>query len=254
MRWKRRIVDSDGLRLAVRDSGGAGKPVVLIHGLGLGQRSWDRLAPRLSTSGLRVVTYDQRGHGASNASNDYSPPAFERDLAAVSEDLELQEPVLVGHSLGATIAVGYAAARGGVAGVVCVDGGLPVALPSADWDMMEAEMRRPLVRVGVWAMKVARLGAKLSFEELKRVVEEHETRINGLDGEYDRIACPMLMVVAARADHVPQGGEIREAVREGVRRLQGAHPEVRVEWLPCGHNISLERPAELADLIARTTS
>jgi len=176
-----------------------------------------------------VVTYDQRGHGASNASNDYSPPAFERDLAAVSEDLELQEPVLVGHSLGATIAVGYAAARGGVAGVVCVDGGLPVALPSADWDTMEAEMHRPLVRVGVWAMKVARLGAKLSFEELKRVVEEHEARINGLDGEYDRIACPMLMVVAARADHVPQGGEIREAVREGVRRLQGAHPEVRVE-------------------------
>ena len=145
----------------VRDSGGEGKPaVVLAHGLGFGQRSWDRVAPHLSAEGLRVVTYDQRGHGGSDASNDYSPPTFERDLAAVLETLELREPVLVGHSLGATIAIGYAAARGRTAGVVCVDGGLPVSLPGADWDTMEAEMCRPLVRVGVWAMKVARLGAK----------------------------------------------------------------------------------------------
>ena len=188
----------------MRDSGGEGKPVVLIHGLGLGQRSWDRVAPRLSAEGVRVVSYDQRGHGASDASNDYSPPVFERDLAAVLETLELREPVLVGHSLGATIAIGCAAARGGTAGVVCVDGGLPVSLPSTEWDTMEAEMRRPLVRVGVWAMKVARLGAKLSFEELKRVVEEHDAKINGLDGEYARVTCPVLMVVAAHADKVPK--------------------------------------------------
>jgi esterase len=254
MRWQRRTVDSDGLRLAVRDSAGEGKSVVLIHGLGLAQRSWDRVAPRLSTSGLRVVTYDQRGHGASDASQDYSPPAFERDLAAVLEDHKLHEPILVGHSLGARIALGYAAARDRVAGVVCVDGGLPVALPSADWDMMEAEMRRPLIRVGLWAMKVARLGAKLSFEELRRVVEEHEARVEDLDGAYDRIACPVLMVVAARAERVPQGEQISEAVREGVRSLQRAHPEVRIEWFPCGHNIPWERPAELADRITRTTS
>jgi esterase len=239
------------VRLVVRDSGGEGKPVVLVHGLGFGQRSWDRVAPRLSAEGVRVVTYDQRGHGASDASNDYSPPVFKRDLAAVLGTLELREPVLVGHSLGATIAIGYAAARGGTAGVVCVDGGLPVSLPSADWDTMEAEMRRPLVRVGAWAMKVARLGTKLSFEELKRVVEEHDARINGLDGEYARITCPVLMVVAAHADQVPQGEEIREAVREGVRNLQERHSRVRVEWLPCGHNVPLERPVELAELIVR---
>jgi pimeloyl-ACP methyl ester carboxylesterase len=52
------------VRLKVRDSGGVGKPVVvLIHGLG--HRSWDRVAPRLRAEGLRVVTYDQRGNGSS---------------------------------------------------------------------------------------------------------------------------------------------------------------------------------------------
>ncbi len=39
------------------DSGGEGKPVVvLVHGLGFGQRSWDRVAPRLSDWGRGPAT------------------------------------------------------------------------------------------------------------------------------------------------------------------------------------------------------
>ena len=251
MRWKRRTVDSKGVRLAVRDSGSEGEPVVLVHGLGFGQRTWARVVPRLSAGGLRVVTYDQRGHGASGTSDDYSPSAFCEELAAVLGELGLEKPILVGHSLGATIALEYAAAHGDCAGVVCVDGGLPAALPSADWEAMRAEMRRPILRLAVWAMKVARLGTRLSFEELKRVVEVHEANITNLESAYDRISCPVLMVMGSRADPVPQGEEIREAVIQGIHRLREAHPVVRVEWLPCGHNVPLERPLELAELIVR---
>jgi pimeloyl-ACP methyl ester carboxylesterase len=213
----------------------------VLHGLGYGQHSWDRVAPRLSTSGLRVLTYDQRGHGASDTSDDYSPLAFGEDLAAVLDDLGLKEPILVGHSLGATVVLEYVASQGGCAGVVCVDGGLPVALPSADWETMRAQMRRPIPRLAAWAMKIARLGTKLSFEELRRVVEVHEAKITDLGGAYDRITCPILMVVGSRADLVPQGEEIREAVSQGVRSLREAYPKVRVEWLACGHNVPLGR-------------
>ncbi len=131
-----------------------------------------------------------------------------------------------------------------------MEGGLPLELPSADWESMEAETRRPLLRLAVWAMKVTRLGTKLSFDELRRVVEEHdEVRKSELDGIYRRITCPILMVISSHADPTPQGEEIRAAVSEGVRDLQERHPRVRVEWLPCGHNVPLERPAELAELI-----
>jgi pimeloyl-ACP methyl ester carboxylesterase len=51
VRWQRRAIDSDGVRIVLRDSGGEGKPVVLVHGLGLGQRSWDRVAPQLRACG-----------------------------------------------------------------------------------------------------------------------------------------------------------------------------------------------------------
>ena len=235
----------------VRDSGSEAKSVVLIHGLGFGQRSWDRVAPRLSAEGLRVVSYDQRGHGGSDAAGDYSPSAFEEDLAAVLEGLGLEKPILVGHSLGATVALNYAASHKSCAGGVCVEGGLSMELPSADWESIEAEMRRPLLRLSVWAMKVAHLGTKLSFDELRGVVEEHDDlRKSALDGAYRRISCPILMVMGSHADPTPQGEEIRAAVREGVRDLQESHPWVKVEWLPCGHNVPLERPAELAELIA----
>ena len=45
MRWKKRTVDSKGVRLAVRDSGGEGMPVVLVHGLGFGQHTWIAWCP-----------------------------------------------------------------------------------------------------------------------------------------------------------------------------------------------------------------
>jgi pimeloyl-ACP methyl ester carboxylesterase len=237
------------VRLVVRDSGGEGNPVVLVHGLGFGQRSWDRVAPRLSAEGLRVVSYDQRGHGGSDVSGDYSPSAFDEDLAAVLEQLKLEKPILVGHSLGAIIALYYAASHKSCAGVVCVEGGVPLELPRADWESMEAEMRRPLLRLWVWAMKVVRLGTKLSFDELRRVVEEHDVKQSELDVAYYRITCPILMVVGSHEDPVPQGEEIRDAVLEGVRNLRERHPKVKVEWLPCGHNVPLERPQELTDLI-----
>jgi pimeloyl-ACP methyl ester carboxylesterase len=175
--------------------------------------------------------------------------AFDADLAAILNELCLEKPVLVGQSLGALIALEHAASHESCGGVVCVDGGLPAELPSADWEAMEAEMRRPLPRLAMWAMKVARLGTKLSFNELRRVVEEHEAKTTDLDATYYRITCPILMVMGAHADPVPQGDEIREAVREGVRSIQKTHPRVKVEWLSCGHNVPLERRAALADLI-----
>ena len=125
MRWHKQTVHSGGVRLAVRDSGGNGTTAVLLHGLGAPQRSWDRVAPLLAPH-LRVVTYDQRGHGASAAADDYPLDAFLADLQAVLDTLALQQPLLVGHSFGGLHADDHAAATPGRAGTGRV-GGCPGA-------------------------------------------------------------------------------------------------------------------------------
>ena len=146
MRWRKQTVSSGGVRLAVRDSGGDATTAVLLHGLGAPQRSWDRVAPLLAPH-LRVVTYDQRGHGASAAAADYSLDAFLADLKAVLDALALEHPLLVGHSFGGLLAVEQAAAGPGCVGVVGVDGGLRIERPPVGWAEVQAQLDRPVSRL-----------------------------------------------------------------------------------------------------------
>jgi pimeloyl-ACP methyl ester carboxylesterase len=256
VRWNKQAVESaGGVRLAVRDAGGRGAPVVLVHGLGTIQRSWDRLAPLLVPH-LRVVTYDQRGHGGSQAATDYSPDAFTADLQAVLDALDLERPLLVGHSLGALLAVEVAANRPGCAGVVAVDGGLPVTRPpqATDQQAFQAEMARPLPRLLGRLTTALGLGVRLSAEELWQVMQAVEARESALNQAYTRLTCPALLVLAAKADPVPWGEAMQAAKVEAARRFQQAHPQVELVWLDCGHAIALQRPRELAAHIVRSVT
>jgi pimeloyl-ACP methyl ester carboxylesterase len=250
MRWRKQTVTSGDVRLAVRDSGGDGTTAVLLHGLGAPQRSWDRVAPLLAPH-LRVVTYDQRGHGRSAAASDYSLDAFLADLQAVLDALAVKHPLLVGHSLGGLLAVEHAAARPGCAGVVGVDGGLKVERPAAGWEEVQAQLERPVTRMLSRVLAATGMGVRLSFEELRRVADEAARREDRLNEVYERLECPALLVLAAKADRVPHGEAMLAAVDAAADRLQQLHPEVELARLPCGHAIPLERPRELADLIIR---
>jgi pimeloyl-ACP methyl ester carboxylesterase len=248
MRWHKQTVHSGGVRLAVRDSGGNGTTAVLLHGLGAPQRSWDRVAPLLAPH-LRVVTYDQRGHGASAAADDYPLDAFLADLQAVLDTLALQQPLLVGHSFGGLLAVDHAAAHPGCAGVVAVDGGLKVERPPVGWADVQAQLDRPVTRLLSRAVTAIGMGARLSFAELRRVADEAARREDHLEEAYARLPCPLLVVLTGKADPVPHGEAMLAAVDTAATRLQQLHPQVKLARLPCGHNIPLERPRELADLI-----
>jgi pimeloyl-ACP methyl ester carboxylesterase len=248
MRWHNQTVRSGGVRLAVRDSGGDGTTAVLLHGLGAPQRSWDRVAPLLAPR-FRVVTYDQRGHGASAAASDYSLDAFLADLQAVLDTLALEHPLLVGHSLGGLLAVEHAAAGPGCAGVVGVDGGLRIERPAAGWAEVQAQLDRPVTRLLSRVVTALGMGVRLSFAELQRVADEAAEREDHLEEAYARLTCPLLVVLAAKADPVPHGEALRAAVDTAATRIQQRHPQVKLAWLPCGHAIPLERPRELADLI-----
>jgi pimeloyl-ACP methyl ester carboxylesterase len=250
MRWHKQTVMSGGVRLAVRQSGGDGTSAVLLHGLGAPQRSWDRVAPLLAPH-LRVVTYDQRGHGASAAAADYSLDAFLADLQAVLDGLALEQPLLVGHSFGGLLAVEHAATHPGCPGVVGVDGGLKIERPPIGWEEVQTQLDRPVTRLLSRAVTAIGMGTRLSFTELRRIADEAAEREEHLEEAYARLPCPMLVVLAGKADPVPHGEAMLAAVETAATHMQQHHPQVKLARLPCGHNIPLERPRELAGLIIR---
>jgi pimeloyl-ACP methyl ester carboxylesterase len=91
----------DNVRLHIDDSGGSGRPVVLIHGWPLSAQAWEPQVSALRTAGYRVVAYDRRGFGRSDKpESDYSYDVLAADLQRVMDWCGLQDVTLVGFSMG----------------------------------------------------------------------------------------------------------------------------------------------------------
>lgn len=92
---------SKDVELHYEDTGGTGRPVVLIHGWPLSGRSWADQVPALTEAGYRVVTYDRRGFGESDKpEKGYDYDTFADDLKELLDELDLRDASLVGFSMG----------------------------------------------------------------------------------------------------------------------------------------------------------
>jgi pimeloyl-ACP methyl ester carboxylesterase len=118
-----------GLRLHVREWGRrTGPEIVFVHGWSQNHLCWSKQVDSELAAEFRLVAYDLRGHGMSDAPvgpDHYADAAlWAEDLAAVLDRLQLERPVLVGWSYGAFAICDYVRAYGGsrVAAVNLVEG------------------------------------------------------------------------------------------------------------------------------------
>ena len=94
-------LSTDPVRLHIDDSGGSGRPVVLIHGWPLSAQAWEPQVSALRAAGYRVVAYDRRGFGRSDKPpSGYSYDALADDLQRVLDQCALHDVTLVGFSMG----------------------------------------------------------------------------------------------------------------------------------------------------------
>lgn len=103
-----RIKGPDGY-IYYEDNGTGSIPVVLLHSFGGSSIHWKAQVEHLQKD-RRVVTIDLRGHGKSDtsATQDYSVESQAKDVAALTDSLGLTRFVLVGHSMGGSVAIAYA--------------------------------------------------------------------------------------------------------------------------------------------------
>lgn len=96
--------DYDGHRISYDEYGEGDRPLVLIHGLLMNRRMFDRLGPEMAELGNRVIAVDLLGHGRSDRPpemSNYSMTFFARQVEALLDHLGLDEAVVGGTSLGA---------------------------------------------------------------------------------------------------------------------------------------------------------
>lgn len=107
----------------------SGTPLLALHGITATHRAWHHVADALPER--RIVAPDLRGRGRSNElPGPWSLRDHADDQARVLDALGVDRAFVVGHSMGAFVTVRFAAAHPDrVAGVVLVDGGLPIPHP-----------------------------------------------------------------------------------------------------------------------------
>jgi pimeloyl-ACP methyl ester carboxylesterase len=100
----------DGLRLHYTDWNPSGdRHLLLLHGLNVQAHTWDPFAAAAVRLGYRVLALDLRGHGQSGwTQKGYRVADFARDVTGLIDQLGIAEIDLVGHSLGARVAIAVA--------------------------------------------------------------------------------------------------------------------------------------------------
>ncbi|WP_329790413.1 alpha/beta hydrolase [Lentzea sp. DG1S-22] len=230
------------MKLAATDFGGSGTPFLLLHGLGGDRSVWETFAPRLDG---RAVAVDLRGHGES--------PDGEWDWDAVLDDLEdtavhfgLDDPVVVGHSLGGILA-GMWASRHPGRPAVSLDGHRSAATHPANYAGLPPEE----VEKGLATLN-ALFDAQLETvtRPSRSITSALRTAPEFLDAlpVFAAVRSPFLLVLATRNLPVPpELVPLMDAHRAGLRR--DLPPNVRVHELDATHGMVVERPREVAAVV-----
>lgn len=249
--------------LVAWDHAGHGRAALLLHGIGHAGRQWDFFA-RAVDRRLRLVAPDARGHGESvKPTIAYAPADFVADALAILDALELATVVLVGHSMGGAHALAFTLAHPKrVSRLVVVDTGptleaeggertrrLTSTRPARFASAAEAEGyirgTSPGYRDEVYAHRVRWLLRETpeglvwrsDLAALERILSGPRSDLWGRIGE---ITTPTLLVRGMRSAYL--GAETARRMVEGM-------PDARAIELDAGHNVHLDRPAELADAV-----
>ncbi|USX55722.1 alpha/beta fold hydrolase [Lentzea sp. HUAS12] len=253
-------------------TGGAGPPVLLLHGHPRTHTTWHRVAPLLATDHT-VVCPDLRGYGESSKPGDYSKRAMARDFVELMRQLGHEEFAVAGHDRGAAAAIRLALDHPDRVTHLAVLDGLPIGAHLSRADARFAQSwyhwfflaRQDLAAAminenpdlwygGRYHDTPLAMGVE-NWADFQRAIHDPET-VHAMCGDYRaglevdrvhddedfaagrRITCPVLALWSAKDDLGELYGDLGEIWAEWA-------DDVRIRSLDCGHHMAEEAPVEL---------
>lgn len=243
----------DGTTIAY-DVGGAGPPLLLVHGVISSHARWAPVRDALEES-FTVFAMDRRGRGASGDAADYAIEREYEDVLAVIDDIG--EPVhLLGHSYGALCALGAARRSADLESLVLYEPPLPLRdEPRYPADVVE-EMRSHLdagdheeviatFYVDSSGRTPAQVDAMREEPDWPDKVDAAPSLLRELDaveafdtdlGRFSTIGVPTLLLV---------GGDSPPSVHDEAEALRDTIPRSRIETLPGQGHVAIDTAPEL---------
>ncbi len=265
VQWTTGNISAHGTKLHYYRSGGLKPPLVLVHGITDDGLCWSPVAEALSGE-YDVIMVDLRGHGKSDAPEEgYDLVTMARELSGLITGLGLENPVVMGHSLGALTTIALAS----------LTPDLPLAIiledPPAFWrvrppspeeadfragmhiwfndlkrktrdDLLEiARSENPVwseAELGPWADAKHRFSLKIT-----QLIDPQETVPVAFPTLLGQITCPVLLITAD-----PDRGAI--LTDEDVVELQKSVPHLKRAHIPsAGHNIRREQFSQYMEIL-----
>ena len=257
---KKEVRLANGLRMAYVELGNPeGEPLLLLHGYTDSSRSWSLLVPYLSH--FRLLIPDQRGHGGSDAPDCcYATTQFAYDARLFLDAMGVPKAAVAGHSLGSMVAITLAADYGDrVSSVILIGSTAMVPVKRGDWlydnvAALEFPLDPSSQFMRDWHPANQPTPVEPAFAEAIRSefmsIPPHVWRgvMRELEGvpvgrHASDIKAPVLILSGGKDPLFPAPHHASL-----VKAFPGAQAHVFAEL---GHNPNWERPAAVADTMAR---
>jgi pimeloyl-ACP methyl ester carboxylesterase len=246
----------DGVHIEYRVLGHGDPAVILVHGWACDANYWNEQLEALKAH-YTVVPVNLAGHGGSGSNRtDWSIANYAGDVAAVAREVPAAHLVLVGHAMGATVALAATPLIGPrVIGIVAVDalrsvGEPPLPQPEiarrvAPFQADFVGATRRLVTESLFARNANRaLVQKVAYD---MSLEPPAIAIASLEGLLSLDLAPLLPQI-----HVPVYAINSDLVPTDARRIQKALPGFSLDVLEhSGHFLMLESPARFNPLLLK---
>ena len=243
---------------------GQGQPMIILHGLMGSSDNWLTQA-RMFSESYRVYTVDQRNHGQSPHSDEFDYKVLATDLKAFVKLHELENPIVIGHSMGGKAAMNFAVSNPDMLDKLVVVDIAPVNYEVRHDHIVEGLLAIPIEQIKtrneadeILSKHVDEVGVRqFLLKNLARNDSGFEWKLNlgvidknleligeGMqyEGSFDK---PTLFVKGRRSNYIQD---------QHATVIKSIFPNSELVVMETGHWVQAEQPAEFVKIVSEFLS